>query len=433
MQFSPSRHLAQAALGGFDNGHRRVFVVFFPSYEFADTLPIGSHLSISAPNQPTQMSDKSELPDDLPPDWPRGNAAESKPAWSGFAGDSAEQLPGAVGPSLGAEGVAPARTPIRPARRAGPSILGQFVGLVVGGALGLTIGYYLLNWLGGPQYNFLEIHLPGLPAKIDDLPIAGDEGANKPERPALPDSNPLPVEPAIVDQIEPAPTILPLPSTEDSKLPPNYVGPRHFTARHSEEVNAALLAVKALLVCDRCRSTGFIGKSNSPGKEVKPVPCDVCGGRSGGPLTPEMFAALCELGEMVTYSDAAPDEIVNIRRKEGIRAILLRATSSEEHVNAIARQAAEVLDRPTPPAGGIVIVGTVMSIERQGPLHLAVIKLPETGRMVTLASRHGFVAKLGESLAVLGTCVSRPQDELVGYQGDEPLVVWAGLAIRLQS
>ena len=380
------------------------------------------------------MSDKSELPDDLPPDWPQGNAAESKPAWSAFAGDSSEQLPGAVGPSLGADGVAPARSPRRPARRAGPSIIGQFVGLVVGGALGLAIGYYLLNWLGGPQYNFLEIHLPGLPAKADDLPIAGDEGANKPEQPALPDSNPLPVEPAIVDQIEPAPTIQPPPSTEDANLRPDYVGPRHFTARHSEEVNAALLAVKALLVCDRCRSTGFIGKSNVPnGKEVQPVPCDVCGGRTGGPLTPEMFAALCELAEMVTYSDAAPDEIVNIRRKEGIRAILLRATSSEERVNAIARQAAEVLDAAPPPAGGIVIAGTVVSIERQGPLHLAEIKLPETGGVVTLASRHGFVAKLGESLAVLGTCVSRPQDELVGYQGDEPLVVWAGLAIRLQS
>ncbi len=45
----------------------------------------------------------------------------------------------------------------------GPSPLVHLVGLVVSGFLGLAIGYYLLNYFGGPRFNFLKIPLPGVP------------------------------------------------------------------------------------------------------------------------------------------------------------------------------------------------------------------------------------------------------------------------------
>ena len=57
------------------------------------------------------------------------------------------------------------RQPYRQPRPRGGffSLMGHLIGLLGGGALGLVAGYYLLNWFGGPQFNVLEIPLPGIP------------------------------------------------------------------------------------------------------------------------------------------------------------------------------------------------------------------------------------------------------------------------------
>ncbi len=50
----------------------------------------------------------------------------------------------------------------RPRRRSEVNPLKEMIGIVLGGAMGLLIGYYLLNVFGGPRFNFLEIYLPGV-------------------------------------------------------------------------------------------------------------------------------------------------------------------------------------------------------------------------------------------------------------------------------
>ncbi len=48
-------------------------------------------------------------------------------------------------------------------RRQGPSPLVHLLGIIGSGFLGLAIGYYVLNYVGGPRFNFLNIPLPGIP------------------------------------------------------------------------------------------------------------------------------------------------------------------------------------------------------------------------------------------------------------------------------
>jgi len=43
------------------------------------------------------------------------------------------------------------------------SPLRKLLGVIGGGLLGLTIGYYLLNWIGGPRFDFMKVYLPGVP------------------------------------------------------------------------------------------------------------------------------------------------------------------------------------------------------------------------------------------------------------------------------
>ncbi|MGQ9506169.1 MAG: hypothetical protein ACUVQR_14805 [Thermogutta sp.] len=49
-------------------------------------------------------------------------------------------------------------------KKTGPkkSLIKELAGIVLGGAGGLLIAYYALNWFGGPRYDFAKLPLPGI-------------------------------------------------------------------------------------------------------------------------------------------------------------------------------------------------------------------------------------------------------------------------------
>jgi hypothetical protein len=49
-------------------------------------------------------------------------------------------------------------------------VLGELLGVVLGGATGLFIAYYGLNYFGGPRFDFAEIYLPGVPHTYEHKP-----------------------------------------------------------------------------------------------------------------------------------------------------------------------------------------------------------------------------------------------------------------------
>jgi hypothetical protein len=78
-----------------------------------------------------------------------------------------------------------ARSASRRATRRGPSIWAHLVGVVGGGFIGLILGYYILVLVFGPQYNFLELRLPGL-SLPEDVEGDGDGGSEPGIRPFRP-------------------------------------------------------------------------------------------------------------------------------------------------------------------------------------------------------------------------------------------------------
>ncbi|MDZ7617210.1 MAG: hypothetical protein U1E05_09410, partial [Patescibacteria group bacterium] len=50
----------------------------------------------------------------------------------------------------------------RPRRRKEKSVVKEMVGAIVGGFVGLSLGYYGLNYFGGDRFDFLNVWLPGV-------------------------------------------------------------------------------------------------------------------------------------------------------------------------------------------------------------------------------------------------------------------------------
>ena len=57
------------------------------------------------------------------------------------------------------------------------SMFGELVKIVLGGVVGLAIGYYLLNFFGGQQFDRLPLYLPGCPHTYHHWP--GGENGDK--------------------------------------------------------------------------------------------------------------------------------------------------------------------------------------------------------------------------------------------------------------
>lgn len=319
-----------------------------------------------------------------------------------------------------------------------PSALGQMVGILAGGALGMVMGYYLLNYFGGPRYDFLQIPLPG---------VAHTNG-RQPAEPAPPLAA-GPLRPIDQEEVPPQrPLAMPAPAAEQGVqpavaiVPVNEPAPREFPRYSSSELGQALAAAHAASGCENCQSTGFIqrvevtGVSNVGGKQIerkaeRRVPCDVCGGKPTGKITPEFYTRLCQLAEVVTFVEIAPGDPQLLHRKEAVELVLQRAAVDREKQNALGRRAGYQMSAPIGGTTGVLLAGTVQDIGREGELYRTRIVLFGLPEVVTVVSSARPPLGVQDRVLIAGSIVDNPAANLAGYDGSLPRVVWGGLTQKL--
>lgn len=109
-----------------------------------------------------------------------GVAGEVEPEAAAEGEEHAAALAGMMAGAESAGAATVAKSATRRAARRGPSIWAHLVGVVGGGFIGLILGYYILVWVFGPQYNFLELRLPGLSLPEDAEGDGGSGGSSEP-------------------------------------------------------------------------------------------------------------------------------------------------------------------------------------------------------------------------------------------------------------
>lgn len=332
-----------------------------------------------------------------------------------------------------AEGEAEGRpVPARPRRRRKEkNPVKEFFGIVVGGALGLLIGYYLLNLLGGPRYDFVKVYLPGVkhtskyaPGWLPDWAKSGvaRDGAGADAEPEPDADN---------GSGKPAPKGAPAAKSGPSKPPKPDAGTKDPPAETPAEPPAEKPKPKG-----KPKPVAAIELTGAPaftpddlGKALKESSEAV--GEPSAALTDEAFGKLCELAEVLVFVQGADDEGQLGDRKRAARALLERVASGPGNAEKIGQLGAACLDDTARLKSGVVLAGKVGPGQPQGAWHATEIVLAKSERTVTVLSRGSLPLAEGDQAALLGSIVEEPSGNLDGYEGNKTLIVLAAAAVKL--
>lgn len=423
----------------------------------------GLQASPAAATEAAMSADAAQQ--DLPvTETPPGGAADQTEAAG--TGDHAFE------PQISAMRVSP-----RVRRQTSPlAMLGQLVGMALGGVLGLAIGYWVLLWIGGPQSDFLELR-PKLPRWLlppvrrhdaaVHVPLAKEEQDNRvPERnfidlaawpsptgaaavqePTADAGNSMslqsvPTESA-VDEPAPLETNQALrdPSASSPKiLPAGYLGPREFKLRTAAELQAAIEQTDLALRCPRCQMPGAVrlvsfesAADSRPGGAALASPCDACRGKPVLHLGTAGFEQLCELGEAVTFVQFGGNDVERERLRDAVETVLMAIGNQRDKRETIGRLSGAWLEQSGRQTNGIVIAGTVEDARPQGDLFAIRIMLMSCGKHIEVVSRQPPEPALSrrDHVVMLGSIVDCPEDNLVGYAGEASQVIWGGLHLKV--
>ncbi len=291
---------------------------------------------------------------------------------------------------------------------------------------------------------------PGIPARPPWTELPPDSMTDIPPYEPPPGTAPATTEPLpLAPPAEPPPAQMPLasaaPISPPTNIPPSApspYGPRTFTAYSAEDLTLALNEVSAAIKCPNCQGTGQTTRTVVNGaREVKGarvaqtsergMPCEICGGHGIAKMSPELYARLCHLAEVVTFVSKGDNSSWN--QRDGVQQLLAQVGGDQKGAEAIGRLAGFQLDQMHHRNPGIALAGTVQEMSQVGNLYGMRIVLFGLPKVVTVVSWRPAQPAIKEHdrVIILGSIVENPVENLVGYEGRLPQVVWGGLPVRL--
>jgi len=246
------------------------------------------------------------------------------------------------------------------------------------------------------------------------------------------------VWPPLVEPGANEPASLESESGPNSAQPP--IGPRHFTPRGIGELANSLAMVETALGCPSCASRGFIehtvitGVREVDGQSVestatRQAACDDCKGSGIANMTTDAYERLCQLADVVTFVEVDPSEPQVSELRERAIHLLARIGAERNKTPIVGRLAGQRLDDARRAGNGILLAGTVQQIEQEGNLFRTQLVLFGVPRVVQVMSWRPPEPTIGahDRVLILGSIVENPRENLAGYDGALPQIVWGGL------
>jgi hypothetical protein len=329
--------------------------------------------------------------------------------------------------------VAPARTkplvkPLpMPRRRKKRGPVRLVFEVVFGGCLSLVIAYYGVWWIRGesagwPRFDWVpflpEPHVarapntPAVPAAIpkdvpsNDTPDAATqasvppvdqvdntEAVTKSEAPV--ENTPVTTPPPEIETKKPV-------TPEPPAIPPMpKIGPRPPAVFTSLDLDSAIDDV----------TVAFFSKA-------------------GGKVNAESYPAFCRLAEVDTY--IAADKLLPAQQRTVVE-FLVNIAKDPKQIAEIERLVTAALKNPGERPGGILLAGKAGDVASRNGMYGTVIRLAGSGENVSVLSVKPFDFKKDDAVLLVGGMVVKPAENIAGYSGKRPLVVWFGTAVPIPA
>ena len=281
-------------------------------------------------------------------------------------------------------------------RRNQHSGLRTLAGPVIGGIAGLVVAYYLLNWMRGEAGNFLNIPLPGVPHTYKHSPDWFPSWL----KPA-PESEDDPSDEIADFESRENPARPDVPPPERKTFPEGYVGLVEPPSYASDELGEALKAAHESLP------------------------------DASGPISEESYRKWCRLAEVVTFVSSGPGAGQLTSRRSAVRALLQEIGHNEANLDKIGYRAGALCASEHREGNGILLAGTVVKTVSEGNAYGAQVELAASGMTILVASEKPLPAAADDAVMILGSIVDNPAENLAGFKTQRPLVVWAGLTVKV--
>ena len=341
-----------------------------------------------------------------------------------------------------AEGGAPTAAGARPRqKKKSKSAFLTLLEWVFGGVLGLLIAYYAINWIRGEQGNFLEIPLPGVPHTYKHCPAWwpgwlkpwADAEESDPQQAAASETSgdPAPTEPAQQASVATRPAsstpASPAKPPQRKTFPPDYVGLANPPSFTPSDLGTALKAAHASFGCPKCNSTGKVMQDGSE------AVCPDCQGDPPEGLMPSAYGKFCHLAEVVTFLNDAADDPQTGPRKLAIADLLKKLGRAPANVDKVGFQAGGLCLRKNRDGNGILLAGIVQKVGTVGHANAAHVQMATSRRTVIVVTKEPLPIQPRENVFVLGSLVDDPDENLIGFDTSQPLVVWGGMAVKREE
>ena len=145
-------------------------------------------------------------------------------------------------------------------------------------------------------------------------------------------------------------------------------------------------------------------------------------------LKGQFYMKFYRLAHVVTFVPrAAGDVRVNLQTG-GIQVMLREFTQDGNKFTEIGRAAAKWLTLPKRASDGVLLAGTVKSQAKKDSLYEVQVALPGDSTVTVVSDKDPKLAA-DSRVIVLGSIVEKPAEKIIGYAGDQPLVVWSGMIL----
>jgi len=196
------------------------------------------------------------------------------------------------------------------------------------------------------------------------------------------------------------------------KNAPSYAG---------EDLGAALKVLHENYGCPACNSRGF----TLDGAER--VECQVCGGTPNLKLNRDAYVLFRNVADVLVYTKG------DVRDRKNVLITKVQQLDQAGMLGTAGAAADFTLFGDSPESGGIFFGGVVQSLSPMGENDVLVIAVEGslTKKPIKVVTPPGVSVAGGDRVAVLGSAIFDPANEIDGFTGNEPVAVWSTCVTKL--